>query len=41
MIMLGTLINTGAIIAGGVVGSFFQRGLKERVPGDPHERLWG
>lgn len=30
MIMLGTLINTGAIIAGGVVGSFFQRGLKER-----------
>ena len=26
MIMLGTLINTGAIIAGGVVGSFFKEG---------------
>lgn len=30
MILLGTIINAGAIVAGGVAGSFFQKGLKER-----------
>lgn len=30
MIMLGTIINAGAIIVGGTAGSFFQKGLKER-----------
>lgn len=40
MFGLGTIVNTIAVVAGGIIGLLFKNGLKNRVSRNDYARNW-